>query len=242
MWLPYLKFSDLLPETHLFFLFGLIIFKAFDAAAKLGIPRVIEPTDMVLLKVPDKLAVMTYLHQLRSHFTGQFLEIQQIGQSTRESTYTLGELDNSQDAMISEEMYGSDRVNNVTSSPDRDSRPHTERPSPGGDESDSVVMRHKSHTPSPDKTIHSKSPSPSKDKLPSKTSPVHNNIGKPSPNKEKVVLMTKKQLNNPFDSDSEEECSTPYSGKSNVSTPQDPFPVEEDVWARGDSPHTSNHK
>ena len=232
------------PVTRntLIFLFGLIIFQAFDAAAKLGIPRVIEPTDMVLLKVPDKLAVMTYLHQLRSHFTGQFLEIQQIGQSTRESTYTLGELDNSQDAMISEEMYGSDRVNNVTSSPDRDSRTHQERPSPGGDESDSVVLRHKSHTPSPDKTIHSKSPSPSKEILPSKTSPVHNNIGKPSPNKEKVVLMTKKQLNNPFDSDSEEECSTPYSGKSNVSTPQDPFPVEEDVWARGDSPLTSNHK
>lgn len=34
---------------------------------------------MVLLAVPDKLSVMTYLHQLRAYFTGQTLEVQQIG-------------------------------------------------------------------------------------------------------------------------------------------------------------------
>ncbi len=37
---------------------------AFEAGEKLGIPRVIEPADMVFLAVPDKLAVMTYLHQV----------------------------------------------------------------------------------------------------------------------------------------------------------------------------------
>lgn len=52
---------------------------AFDAAETLGIPRVIEPRDMDLLTVPDKLAVMTYLHQLRAHFTGKQLQIEQIG-------------------------------------------------------------------------------------------------------------------------------------------------------------------
>lgn len=52
---------------------------AFDAAESLGIPRVIEPRDMSLLAVPDKLAVMTYLHQLRAHFTGKQLQIEQIG-------------------------------------------------------------------------------------------------------------------------------------------------------------------
>uniref|UniRef100_A0AAG5DQ05 EH domain-binding protein 1 n=1 Tax=Anopheles atroparvus TaxID=41427 RepID=A0AAG5DQ05_ANOAO len=51
---------------------------AFDAAEKLGIPRVIEPRDMNLLAVPDKLAVMTYLYQLRAHFTGHQLEVQSI--------------------------------------------------------------------------------------------------------------------------------------------------------------------
>uniref|UniRef100_T1EII1 Calponin-homology (CH) domain-containing protein n=1 Tax=Helobdella robusta TaxID=6412 RepID=T1EII1_HELRO len=42
---------------------------AFDTAADLGIPKVLEPSDMVLLAVPDKLSVMTYLYQLRSYFT-----------------------------------------------------------------------------------------------------------------------------------------------------------------------------
>lgn len=44
--------------------------KAFDAGEALGISRVIEPSDMDVLAVPDKLAVMTYLYQLRAHFTG----------------------------------------------------------------------------------------------------------------------------------------------------------------------------
>jgi hypothetical protein len=52
---------------------------AFETAEKLGIPRVIEPADMVLLTVPDKLAVMTYLHQLRAHFTGQEVALMQLG-------------------------------------------------------------------------------------------------------------------------------------------------------------------
>lgn len=53
--------------------------KAFEAGEKLGIPRVIEPSDMSLLAVPDKLAVMTYLYQLHAHFTGRQLEIDTIG-------------------------------------------------------------------------------------------------------------------------------------------------------------------
>lgn len=53
---------------------------AFDAAEKLGIPRVIEPRDMNMLAVPDKLAVMTYLYQLRAHFTGHQLEVHTIGE------------------------------------------------------------------------------------------------------------------------------------------------------------------
>ncbi|XP_052766883.1 EH domain-binding protein 1-like isoform X2 [Mya arenaria] len=84
---------------------------AFDAAAKLGIPRVIEPSDMVLLAVPDKLAVMTYLHTLRSYFTGTALQVQQIGKSSSESRYTLGDQNVAEDKEISKEMYG-DTVTN----------------------------------------------------------------------------------------------------------------------------------
>ena len=63
---------------------------AFDAAEKMGIPRVIEPRDMSLLAVPDKLAVMTYLYQLRAHFTGHQLQIEQIGNTSDESSYVIG--------------------------------------------------------------------------------------------------------------------------------------------------------
>ena len=80
--------------------------QAFDAAAQLGIPKVIEPSDMVMLAVPDKLCVMTYLHQLRSYFTGQALEVVQIGTRSSESTYTLGERDVADEQRVSEEMYG----------------------------------------------------------------------------------------------------------------------------------------
>lgn len=47
--------------------------KAFDAASILGIPKLIDPKDMVILTVPDKLSVMTYLYQLRAYFTGQLI-------------------------------------------------------------------------------------------------------------------------------------------------------------------------
>ncbi|KAH8030988.1 hypothetical protein HPB51_012456 [Rhipicephalus microplus] len=39
--------------------------QAFEAAASLGVSRLLDPADMVLLTVPDKLVVATYLHQLR---------------------------------------------------------------------------------------------------------------------------------------------------------------------------------
>lgn len=57
--------------------------KAFEAGEKLGIPRVLEPSDMSLLAVPDKLAVMTYLYQLHAHFTGRQLEVDRIGKVKR---------------------------------------------------------------------------------------------------------------------------------------------------------------
>ena len=38
--------------------------------------------------MPDKLAVMTYLHQLRAHFTGQEMSLMQLGGNTEESSYS----------------------------------------------------------------------------------------------------------------------------------------------------------
>ncbi|XP_067301384.1 uncharacterized protein ehbp1l1a isoform X12 [Pseudorasbora parva] len=65
--------------------------KAFDGFAELGISRLIEPSDMVLLAVPDRLIVMTYLNQIRTSFMGQELSVIQIEKNSNESSYAVGE-------------------------------------------------------------------------------------------------------------------------------------------------------
>ena len=42
--------------------------QAYDGFEYLGILKLLDPNDMVLAPVPDKLTVMTYLHQIRTHF------------------------------------------------------------------------------------------------------------------------------------------------------------------------------
>ncbi|XP_030602253.1 EH domain-binding protein 1 isoform X1 [Archocentrus centrarchus] len=61
--------------------------KAFDGFEGLGISRLLEPSDMVLLSVPDRLIVMTYLSQIRSHFTNQELSVLQIEHNSSKSSY-----------------------------------------------------------------------------------------------------------------------------------------------------------
>uniref|UniRef100_A0A8C1AQX3 EH domain binding protein 1 like 1 n=2 Tax=Cyprinus carpio TaxID=7962 RepID=A0A8C1AQX3_CYPCA len=65
--------------------------KAFDGFAELGISRLIEPSDMVLLAVPERLIVMTYLNQIRTYFMGQELSVIQIEKNSSESSYAVGE-------------------------------------------------------------------------------------------------------------------------------------------------------
>ncbi|CAF91157.1 unnamed protein product, partial [Tetraodon nigroviridis] len=63
--------------------------KAFDGFAALGISRLMEPSDMVLPPVPDRLIVMTYLNQIRTHFTGQQLSVLHLEKDSRESSYAV---------------------------------------------------------------------------------------------------------------------------------------------------------
>lgn len=44
---------------------------AFETAFSLGVPKLLEAKDMVAHSVPDRLSVMTYLYQLKSFFVGQ---------------------------------------------------------------------------------------------------------------------------------------------------------------------------
>uniref|UniRef100_A0A1A8LQ89 EH domain binding protein 1-like 1 n=1 Tax=Nothobranchius pienaari TaxID=704102 RepID=A0A1A8LQ89_9TELE len=72
--------------------------KAFDGFAELGISRLIDPSDMVMLTVPDRLIVMTYLNQIRTHFTGQELSVLHIEKNSTESSYAVaGNRDNRED-------------------------------------------------------------------------------------------------------------------------------------------------
>uniref|UniRef100_A0A452EI39 EH domain binding protein 1 like 1 n=1 Tax=Capra hircus TaxID=9925 RepID=A0A452EI39_CAPHI len=63
--------------------------QAFDGFAALGVSRLLEPADMVLLSVPDKLIVMTYLCQIRAFCTGQELQLVQLEGGGGAGTYRL---------------------------------------------------------------------------------------------------------------------------------------------------------
>ncbi|XP_054997950.1 EH domain-binding protein 1-like protein 1 isoform X4 [Sorex araneus] len=63
--------------------------QAFDGFAALGVSRLLEPADMVLLSVPDKLIVMTYLCQIRAFCTGQELQLVQLEGGGGTGTYRV---------------------------------------------------------------------------------------------------------------------------------------------------------
>ena len=52
---------------------------AFDAFSSLGISKLIDPSSMVVSSVPDRLAVMTYLHQIRAYFSDEQVKVKSIG-------------------------------------------------------------------------------------------------------------------------------------------------------------------
>nr|XP_006820247.1 PREDICTED: EH domain-binding protein 1-like [Saccoglossus kowalevskii] len=82
--------------------------KAFNSAAKLGVPKLIDPSSMVLLSVPDKLSVMTYLFQLRTHFLGQAMEVHTIGDPQKQSTYVVGNYVSDRSSAVSGETFAAE--------------------------------------------------------------------------------------------------------------------------------------
>ncbi|KAG2469313.1 MERTK kinase, partial [Polypterus senegalus] len=84
--------------------------EAFDGFASLGISRLLEPADMVLLSVPDKLIVMTYLCQIRAHFTGQELNVIQIEHNSSQSTYKVGSFDSDSNSSVDPAKFYADRI------------------------------------------------------------------------------------------------------------------------------------
>ncbi|XP_048794382.1 EH domain-binding protein 1 isoform X9 [Lagopus muta] len=79
--------------------------KAYDGFASLGISRLLEPSDMVLLAIPDKLTVMTYLYQIRAHFCGQELNVVQIEENSSKSTYKVGNYETDTNSSVDQEKF-----------------------------------------------------------------------------------------------------------------------------------------
>lgn len=79
--------------------------KAYDGFASIGISRLLEPSDMVLLAIPDKLTVMTYLYQIRAHFSGQELNVVQIEENSSKSTYKVGDYETDTNSSVDQEKF-----------------------------------------------------------------------------------------------------------------------------------------
>uniref|UniRef100_A0A3P8UHT1 EH domain binding protein 1 n=2 Tax=Cynoglossus semilaevis TaxID=244447 RepID=A0A3P8UHT1_CYNSE len=90
--------------------------KAYDVFASLGISRLLEPSDMVLLAIPDKLTVMTYLYQIRAHFSGEELNVVQIEANSSRSTYKVGDFETDTNASIGQDKFYAE-LNDVQNRP-----------------------------------------------------------------------------------------------------------------------------
>ncbi|KAJ8922190.1 hypothetical protein NQ315_004125 [Exocentrus adspersus] len=208
--------------------------KAFDAGDKLGIPRVIEPSDMHMLAVPDKLAVMTYLHQLRAHFTGHQLEVQQIGKTSEESNYVIGKFNTDKDTDITKQVFGQEIINlrKAKQSKRRESDKETETSNLNegtdrkGDASKLRLHLKNTSEPEPVRDVKERSPIIVKDVkeiILSSSKNIMSKVISSSPGKDKQqqpqkkqeekkmeakkpLLMTRRELTDPFGSDDEDEA------------------------------------
>ncbi|XP_076237255.1 eps15 homology domain containing protein-binding protein 1 isoform X2 [Calliopsis andreniformis] len=209
--------------------------KAFDAGEALGIPRVIEPADMDILTVPDKLAVMTYLYQLRAHFTGHELEVHQIGKTADESSYMIGRFNTDNNSDVSVQLFGQEIINlrKKDQVEHKNNKTDNRRSNPFDNKKEDVnidALKNKLHL---SLNMENQDDPCNKDKSPSSVKDVKDIILASSksilekvlsPTKEKYltrekskspprvpqvhqrpILMTRRQLTDPFGSDEEEE-------------------------------------
>lgn len=95
------------------------VLQAYDGFASLGISRLLEPADMVLLAIPDKLTVMTYLYQIRAHFSGQELSVLQIEAQASRSTYKVGDFHTDTESSVAQDTFYAE-LHNQTRKPHPD--------------------------------------------------------------------------------------------------------------------------
>ncbi|VEN63235.1 unnamed protein product [Callosobruchus maculatus] len=206
---------------------------AFEAGDKLGIPRVIEPSDMHMLAVPDKLAVMTYLHQLRAHFTGYQLEVQQIGKTVEESNYIIGKFNTDNDTDITKQVFGQEIISLRLSKRIKKQENQREMEMNEANKESSVEkadasklrlplkittepeqIKDNNHSPvvvkeKKDVILNSSKNSDNKDTLPTIKDTHQQKPDETQPDQKKPIIMTRRELTDPFGSDEGEEPTKP---------------------------------
>ncbi|CAH0718355.1 unnamed protein product, partial [Brenthis ino] len=221
---------------------------ALEASARLGIAQVLTASDVRRAPHPDKLAIMTYLFQLRAYFTGNELQVEQLGNDETESSYLVGRHDT--DASLPAELFSRE----VSA---RRSRTLPDRPRPvsqGSIESRQSQERSPDKSPAPtkardmllqSKSILGKMLSPAKGEKPTAkwfTDPVKV-INEPIPARPEK-LMTRKELTDPFGSDDEEEPANNAISNGVVKSEQKPTiePATTDPLSVTDATTNGNEK
>lgn len=187
---------------------------AFDVAERLGIPRVIEPSDMSMLAVPDKLAVITYLYQLRAHFTGHQLQIEQIGNTADESSYIIGNYKS--DNLPSQNLLSYDHLKKqLQQQRSLDDDCVADKTPIDKKDVKNLILTGSKH-------LLGKVLSPVKDK---QQQTAINNNNKIQQQKDGTILMTRRELTDPFGSDDDDDNNdekqsgsqrTPHAGDANT--------------------------
>lgn len=161
---------------------------------------------------------MTYLYQLRAHFTGHQLEVAQIGKTTDESNYVIGRFHTDKDTDVTMQLFGQEIINLRKTKQQQQSKQETDLMEKKHNLSLSIkkdtavvdiLKENKEKSPtsvkdvkeiilSSSKNIIGKVLSPSKDKL-------GQSVNKKQVEMKKQPLMTRREFCDPFGSDEEEE-------------------------------------
>ncbi|XP_047541074.1 EH domain-binding protein 1 isoform X4 [Vanessa atalanta] len=165
---------------------------ALDASARLGIAQVLTVADVCRPPAPDRLAIMTYLFQLRAYFTGNELQVEQLGNDETESSYMVGrhDTDESLPAELFSREVSTRRSRNMADKPRPVSQGSQESPdkSPAIKEVRDMLLQ--------SKNLLGKMLSPAR--------PTTRWFTEPIPARPEK-LMTRKELTDPFGSDDEDE-------------------------------------
>lgn len=167
---------------------------------------------------------MTYLYQLRAHFTGHQLEVAQIGKTTDESNYVIGRFHTDKDTDVTMQLFGQEIINLRKTKQQQHNKSLNQEMV---ENKDAVAMEKRNQLSLSIKKEHvetfrepkEKSPTSVKDVKEIILSSSKNIIGKVlSPSKDKLgqavnkkaevkkqPLMTRREFCDPFGSDEEEE-------------------------------------